>query len=74
MEPQAIWKMRRTMGWFTVLVSVGAIGAGAYLILRVFTLKLPLLVLLEPCIMVVFGVAILPTALSFMDPRRSGLH
>ena len=74
MEPQAIWKMRRTMGWFTILVSVASIGGGAYLILRALTLDLPLLVFLEPLIAVVFGFAIVPTALSFMDPRRSGLR
>lgn len=70
---RSAYRVRRLMGWATVLMSATAVGLGAFLVWRILGEGTHPLFLLEPAIVLVFGLAILPVANSFMDPRKCGL-
>ena len=74
MKAQTLWTIRRAMGWGVVGLSALAAGLGLTMVWRVFEHGAHWLFLLEPAIFLVFSVAIMRTAHSFLDRRRSGLR
>lgn len=67
------YRVRRVMGWGTVFISAVTVGMGVFFIWRILNEDLHPLLLLEPAMFFIFGIAILRFARKFFDPRQCGL-
>lgn len=75
---QQTWRLRKWMGRVTLGMSAATALVGLYGFWKAATVDAPSelrpLLFLEPVIFLIFAVAILPIARSFLDPSKSRWH